>query len=127
MRSCISGSVAVAICSASQLMGMVRIAAHIAVARPWSSPWYVGSSGDVAIAAVRFVWHDADGVAISSWRWSRGGVRVPDGWRERASLVWFLTPGMYTIRNWYLSVFSLRLRSPMSSRQRSPKSFNSGL
>ena len=43
---------------------------------------------------------------LSSGRCSLAGVSVPDGWRERASLVLFFTPGMCTIRKRYRRVFS---------------------
>ena len=93
------------------------MAAHMAVARPSSS-------------ARAWVEQFGLGAGRSSGRWSLVGVLVPDGWRDRASLVRFLVPGMYTILKRYLRVFSLRfLRRGfgMSSRFRSPNSFSSGL
>ena len=105
------------------------MAAHNAMARPWSSSLSRGGSDMLAIVGVLMEGQVVVGVAMSSCRWSRGGFRVPDGWRESASLVWFLTPGMYTIRKRYLRVFSLRfLRRGfgMSSKHRSPNNLRSG-
>ena len=73
------GSAVVATCSCFQLMGMVEMAAQTAVWRP-SSSWVASVGSMLSVQAGLGGW-------MSSGRWSLGGVRVPDGWRERASLV----------------------------------------
>ena len=102
-------SAAVATWSDSQSSGMPAMAAHMAEARPSSSS-AVGSVVDrpassvVGILILGLWWgHAASGVVLSSGRSRRGGLVIPAGWRERASLVWFLAPGMYIIRNLYCS------------------------
>ena len=94
-------SAAVAIWRSSQVIGASKTAAHSAVARPSSSlglEWM-----DISSTLLVGVGEAGRHVAAEEW-WSscnsrRAGWRIPDGWRESASLVWFLTPGMYTIRN----------------------------
>ncbi len=78
IRSCMVGSDVVATCSCSQLIGMVEMAAQTAVWRP--SSWMASVESMLSVQAGLGDW-------MSSGRWSLGGVRVPDGWRERASLV----------------------------------------
>ena len=129
-----SSSAAVATWSDSQSSGMPEVAAHMAEARPASSS-SVGVAMEMparSVVGILGLWcgHAASGVVLSSDRLRRSGCLTPDGWRERASLVWFLTPGMWTILNRYLRVFSLRFRSlvfGISSRDLSPKSFSRGL
>ena len=75
------GSSVVEICSPSQFIGITDMALHSASGRSSSS------SGVL-------VEHDRLGKITSSCRWSRVGDSDPDGWRERASLVWLCTPGM---------------------------------
>ena len=67
---------------------------------------------------------------MSSWMCSLPGWGVPDGCRDMASAALFCAPGMCTMRNLYLSVFSLRfLRRAfgISSSDRSPSILRSGL
>ena len=123
MRSCREGSEEVATWSCSQLMGIDEIAEHRA-------SWRLSSTEMADTVESWLAGQSWLGLEMSSGRCSRGGDRAPDGWHERASLVRFLAPGMYTIRNRYLRVFSFRFLSRgfgMSSRQRSPKIFSSGL
>ena len=96
---------------------MPAMAAHMAKARPSSSS-SVGSAVDrpassvVEILIVGLWWgHATSGVVLSSGMSRRGGLVIPAGWRDRASLVWFSAPGMYTIQNLYRRVFSFRFRS----------------
>ena len=96
-------SAAVAIRMASQSRGMLDIAAQRAVARPTSSS-SVGDAMEMParsdIGILVLWWGQAvSGAVLSSGRSIRAGLWIPEGWRERASLVLFLMPGMCTIRN----------------------------
>ena len=107
--SCMESSAAVAIWIASQSRGVLEVAAQRAVARPASSSSVGGAMemparSDVGILGLWW-WQAMSGAVLSSGRSIWAGLRVPEGWRERASLVLFLTPGMCTIRNRYRSVF----------------------
>ncbi len=109
------------------------MAAHMAEARPSSSS-AVGSVVDrpassvVGILILGLWWGNAaSGVVLSSGRSRRGGLVIPAGWRERASLVWFSAPRMYIIRNLYRRLRFRSLVFGISSRDLSPNSFSRGL
>ena len=127
-RSWSAGSSMVAIWSCSQLIVEESSAEQSAVCRPPSSLcWLVWTS---PVSVGDWFGQSLPGPWWSSCRWSRCGVLDPDGCLDRASLARFLVPGTYTILNLYLRERSFRLRSRgfgMSSRQRSPNSFSSGL
>ena len=80
IRSCSEGSDVVAIWSCSQSMGIDEIAAHIAFCR-----LSIAEMGATAVSwSAGQSWF---GLGMSSGRRSRDGDWLPDGWRERASLV----------------------------------------
>ena len=96
--SCRELSAAVATWSVAQSRGLPVMAVQSAVARPAaaSSVGWVFEMPARSVVGILGLWlgQAESGAVLSSGRSILAGLGIPDGWRERASLVLFLAPGM---------------------------------
>ena len=94
--SCRESSAAVATWSVSQSRGMPVMAAQSAVARPAAAVGWAIEMPARSVVGILGLWlgQAESGAVLSSGRFILAGLGIPDGWRERASLVLFLAPGM---------------------------------